>query len=101
MTDTVAGTGTSDAGGAPYAFPKLARSGIAAVYEQIEQGERELVAPRLSKRDYDLGTATWDLRAANPEQLASTPLEPRESTRQDGPWRRCQRWNMTLPGRAR
>jgi hypothetical protein len=43
-----------------YAFPKLARSRIAAVYERIAQGERELVAPRLSKRDYDLGTATWD-----------------------------------------
>ena len=43
-----------------YAFPKLAGSRIPAVYERIEQGERELVAPHLSKHDYDLGTATRD-----------------------------------------
>jgi hypothetical protein len=40
-----------------YAFPKLARSKIPVVYEQIAEAERKLVAPRLSKHDYDLGTA--------------------------------------------
>lgn len=43
-----------------YDFPKLARSQIPEVNEQIEQAERDLVAPRLSKHDYDLGTATKD-----------------------------------------
>jgi hypothetical protein len=43
-----------------YAFPKLARSRIGAVYERVAQGERELVAPRLSRRDYDRGTAIRD-----------------------------------------
>lgn len=47
-----------------YAFPKLARSSVPAVYEQIEEGERQLVAPRLSKRDYDLGTATRENEVA-------------------------------------
>ena len=43
-----------------YDFPTLAKSKIPEVYERIEQAERDLVAPRLSKRDYDLGTATKD-----------------------------------------
>src|SRR5919198_6083578 len=41
-----------------YDFPSLAKSKIPEVYERIEQGERELAAPRLSKPDYDRGTAT-------------------------------------------
>ena len=72
-----------------YAFPRLARSRIAAVYARVERGERELVAPRLSKRDYDLGTARRSNEVAIFEGERPVLITAEHATahyRRDGDW---------------